>query len=467
MSFDSLQERLTALQETTAQVQELIDRLAGLKFQPGSVPLPQGNGNGGGDGDDEDDENVAAELSTEISQALREEEDDLELLAEEITDLRGGKEGSEAARRKERLREGLARLEGEVKRYVILSHPLLSFRIRLPPGWIESLITINNYQRYDDPVVAASSDLTLSLRRAHQAVTAELGRSIAVHETLAESTQKMRQLGTGYSRMDDMLRSSRDLLGVLMKSTKSDTWYLQTTFYLLVGTLGWLVFRRFMYGPLWWLVWFPVRLAFRTGSSAVGMVGSGSGGRPAGASMGVVDERGGAKVVGVGEEGAVPTVEVGGGGATGGKGASEADPDSMVEKVGRIVDRVEEQVGGGEGEGEGEGEVEAEVFVPVSDEYDVTREQAGRVRDEFRSSSRIGRGRASKHLRDLHEPVVVGVEPPGGLLTGIVNTRVPPSEAADVAIGPDIDNGDLARSETAQPLVGAEGAPGVLLGDII
>lgn len=115
MSFDSLQERLTALQETTAQVQELIDRLANLRFQPDTeAPAP---GDGYADGE-EDDENAAAELSTEISQALREEEEDLELLAEEITDLRGGKEGSEAARRKERLREGLARLEGEVKRYV-------------------------------------------------------------------------------------------------------------------------------------------------------------------------------------------------------------------------------------------------------------------------------------------------------------------------------------------------------------
>lgn len=235
-------------------------------------------------------------------------------------------------------------------------------------------------------MVAASSDLTLSLRRAHQAVTAELGRSMAVRGALAESTQKVRQLGSGYSRVDDMLRSSRDLVGVLLRSTKSDTWYLQTTFYLLAATLGWLVFRRFMYGPLWWLVWFPVRLAFRTGSSAVGMVG-GDGGRPAGASMGVVDERGAAKIVGVGEEGAVPTVDVGG---ARGEVVREGDPDSMVEKVGRIVDRIEDQVGSGDGDGEGEGELGleepaagAEVFVPASDEYNAAQEEAGRVRDEL------------------------------------------------------------------------------------
>lgn len=108
MSFEALQERLTALQETTSQVRDLIDRLATLDFQPGSVPLPVN--------DDGDDENVATELAAEINQILREEEEDLELLSEEVTDLRGGKEGSEAARRKERLREGVTRLEGEVKR---------------------------------------------------------------------------------------------------------------------------------------------------------------------------------------------------------------------------------------------------------------------------------------------------------------------------------------------------------------
>ncbi|KAK7745024.1 Protein transport protein sec20 [Cytospora paraplurivora] len=434
MTFDSLQERLAALQETTAQVQELIDRLASLKFQPHAEH---------DEAEDEDDEHVAAELSAEISQTLREEEDDLELLAEEVTDLRGGKEGSEAGRRKERLREGLARLEAEVKSRRASFHKaqltarrtLESSRRQERELLLQSYTTTAvqaaaaadgstpsrsganspnpattaNIRRrqthrhhhhnhhatpgpgYDDPVVAASSDLTLSLRRAHEAVTAELGRSMAVRGALAESTDKVRRLGSGYARVDDMLRSSRDLVGVLLSSSKSDTWYLQTTFYLLAATLGWLVFRRFVYGPLWWLVWFPVRLAFRTGSSAVGVVG-GVGGGKAGAGMGVVDEKGSARVVGVGEEGAVPTVDVGGGGGrvageVGDEGRQKGDPDSMLEKIGRIVDRVEEQVGSDDGHDyddatDGDGEepaAEAEVFVPVSDDH----EEAGRVRDEL------------------------------------------------------------------------------------
>ncbi|KAI3393612.1 hypothetical protein diail_3876 [Diaporthe ilicicola] len=404
MSFDALQERLTALQETTAQVKELIDRLANLKFQPGSVPLP------GGDGyDDEEENNVAKELSDEINSILRDEDEDLELLGEEITDMRGGKDGSDAARQKERLREGAARLEGEVKRAQLTARRSLEAAQRL-----ERELLLQSYTRAastpsrsganspapsanpaplrrrqhtqraadGDPVAMASSDLTTSLRRAHQAVTEELSRSIAVHGALQESTQKMKQLGADYSRMDDLLRSSRDLVGVLLKSNKTDTWYLQTTFYMLAATLAWLVFRRFMYGPLWWLVWLPLRLVFRTGSSAVGLVG----GRP-GATMEVAAGGQGAqsaKVVGVGEDGAVPTAQVGQGDKVA-SGKEAGDPDSMVDKVGRLVDRIEEQVGGMDDLGEQPAEeAEAEIFVPVSGEDGIAQEAAEqRLRDEL------------------------------------------------------------------------------------
>lgn len=232
--------------------------------------------------------------------------------------------------------------------------------------------------------MAASSDLTVSLRRAHQAVTDELSRSIAVHEALHESTLKMKALGSNYSRMDDMLRSSRDLVGVLLNSTKTDTWYLQTTFYMLLATLSWLVFRRFMYGPLWWLVWLPVRLAFRTGSAAVGLAG----GKPD-ATMEVGVAGGGAaqsiKIVGVGEEGAVPTARVG---QTGKRAAESEDEvsDTMADKVGRIVDRIDEQVAqmgelgqqpaGEEGHG-------AEGLVLTAGEDAAAQEAAARVRDEL------------------------------------------------------------------------------------
>ncbi len=105
MSFEALQERLAALQDTTSQLKELIDRLATLKFEPGSLPLSS-----------DDDNNIATELSGEINQILREEEDDLDLLREEVTDLRSGRPGSEAEHSKARLKDGAARLEKELKR---------------------------------------------------------------------------------------------------------------------------------------------------------------------------------------------------------------------------------------------------------------------------------------------------------------------------------------------------------------
>jgi protein transport protein SEC20 len=60
-----------------------------------------------------------------------------------------------------------------------------------------------------------------------------------------------------------MLSSSRNLLGTLLRSQKSDTWYLETAFYVLLSTIIWLIFRRIFYGPLWWLVWLPLKLSIR------------------------------------------------------------------------------------------------------------------------------------------------------------------------------------------------------------
>ena len=108
-TFDSLQERLSALQETTNSLKELIKRLATIEFQPGSVPLTNSS-----------EDNVASELSAEIISILREEEDDLELRQEEIIDLRTTKQTES---RKIRLKEAASRIEEELKAYGL---PLLS-----------------------------------------------------------------------------------------------------------------------------------------------------------------------------------------------------------------------------------------------------------------------------------------------------------------------------------------------------
>lgn len=96
MSFESLQERLAALQESIAQLRELIDRLANLKYD--------------GDTGNEDD---SGELSLEISQVLRDGQDDLKALREEVGYVQAGEHDVE------RLKEGVEKLGKDLTRYVV------------------------------------------------------------------------------------------------------------------------------------------------------------------------------------------------------------------------------------------------------------------------------------------------------------------------------------------------------------
>jgi len=88
----------------------------------------------------------------------------------------------------------------------------------------------------------------------------ELSRSQFAHDTLKESTAALNQLSESYTSLDSVLASTRSLLGTLLKSQKSDTWYLETAFYVLAVTVGWLIFRRFLYGPAWWFVYLPLKM---------------------------------------------------------------------------------------------------------------------------------------------------------------------------------------------------------------
>ncbi|KAL5614475.1 hypothetical protein BROUX41_004580 [Berkeleyomyces rouxiae] len=290
MSTDGLQERVVALQDASAQLRELIDRLSRLKFEPGSVPLNVSEEN-----------SVSGELSAEISQILREEEDELEILSEEVEDL--------PAASKSRLKDGVEMLLKELSGCrIAFRHAQLSARKSLADAQRrERQLLIAAYSQpvsatssqadtsedhqhkgslhgrtdkksssllqkkhtalsdEDQQMVGASSDVTLALRRTHDMIAAELARSEYAHQTLVESSQALAQLNESYGSLEGMLASSKDLLGTLLRSQKSDTWYLQTSFYMLLSTLAWLIFRRFLYGPAWWLLWLPLRLVFGTG----------------------------------------------------------------------------------------------------------------------------------------------------------------------------------------------------------
>lgn len=186
----------------------------------------------------------------------------------------------------------------------------------------------------DQQTVGASSNVTNALRRTHDLIATELSRSEFAHQMLTESSDALKQLNESYGSLDTMLSSSRDLLGTLLKSQKSDTWYLQTSFYMLLVTGAWLVFRRLLYGPAWWLVWLPIRLLFGLGStagSAVMQAGTGPGDSGA---VGGTNER--VSVEGLSNE-ELPTAKVGQEAKP-----ADGDPDSMIEKVGKIVEEAEE-----------------------------------------------------------------------------------------------------------------------------
>jgi protein transport protein SEC20 len=199
----------------------------------------------------------------------------------------------------------------------------------------------------------------------------ELSRSQFAHDTLKESTAALSQLSEQYSTLDTLLSSSRNLLGTLLKSQKSDTWYLETAFYILVATIIWLIFRRFVYGPAWWLIWLPLKMFYKAWMgvfTAVGLRSSRHGVFTDDAVVGAtnIPERPTLIVHSSATEplgratGSVraPSVNVGGGGrGAPPRGTEPAGQGGMVEEVGRIIDdsqqqgsSQEQQQGSGQGE---------------------------------------------------------------------------------------------------------------------
>lgn len=123
----------------------------------------------------------------------------------------------------------------------------------------------------DEIVAQASSDVTSALRRTHALMQNELSRSRFAQETLEQSTAALNDLGERYSDLNTLLSNSRALVTTLLKSTKSDTWYLETTFYILITTIVWLAFRRWLYGPLTWFLIWPLKILFRVVFGVVGL----------------------------------------------------------------------------------------------------------------------------------------------------------------------------------------------------
>ncbi|RKF79135.1 putative sec20 domain-containing protein [Golovinomyces cichoracearum] len=281
MNIEALSERLTALKESNIQVQKLVERLAAIDFQPGSIPL------------DDSDEGIVSELVAEILLVFKEQEDDLEFLKEEVIDLNPGRAEIEFAREKENLEietqkaiEDLKTQIGTFRRAQLIAKRRLEAaqreeRIILTKSFLEYEQTSLNAQSAiselnpkkesqksvflskEEKEINASSDVTAALRRTHEMMSNELSRSQFAHETLQESTMALTQLAEKYSSLDTLLLTSKNLLGTLLKSQKSDTWYLETAFYVLLLTICWLVYRRLLHGPIFWLFLYPLKMFFK------------------------------------------------------------------------------------------------------------------------------------------------------------------------------------------------------------
>ncbi len=304
-STTQLLDQLNAISNNLKSTQQLIHRLSTLSFQPGSEPL-----------DSSETNNVRLELAQDIHDSLKQLEEDLELLSQEAEDLNvvvhaSRRRDSELNRDRARLAAQIARLTEDLKtsrsqfRRAQLNakkasqqakakeRELLFASLQNPPPEEDQgkgdLFAARRHKPQnqkqltkEELEVDASSNVTAALRRTHDLLSTELSRSRFAQETFDQSTAALADLGEKYSSLDDILGKSRTLLSTLVRSQKSDTWYLETAFYILVGTLVWLFFRRILVGPLYllprffvrWFIWPVVSTLFslvgytvKTGSS--------------------------------------------------------------------------------------------------------------------------------------------------------------------------------------------------------
>ncbi|KAI2672040.1 hypothetical protein CBS147333_3182 [Penicillium roqueforti] len=275
-STTALQGRVKELSASLGQIQPLVDRLRDF-----TASIGQGD-------------EARLELGGEIHSRLKEAEQELELLRVEVEALETGsdsrRKSSAVHGQKEvekervvsmagRLAEDLKRTRGDFRTAQLQAKRNAELARRKERDLLLSRSYSSEKKKpsemftQDDLVLNASNDVTSALRRTHQLMQAELSRSHFAQSTLEQSTAAISSLSESYSSLDTLLSSTRSLANSLLRSQKSDTWYLETAFYILLATIGWLLFRRVFYGPLWWLVWQPLklfaRLAFATGAAGL------------------------------------------------------------------------------------------------------------------------------------------------------------------------------------------------------
>lgn len=373
-----LSQQLAQLSDSLRTTNGLISQLSKLSFQPGSEPLEGDQGS------------VRIELSQDIHDSLKQLEEDLELLKQEAEDLdtRAGhrRRDSDGDREKARLSAQVARLGEDLKgsrssfrraqltakkasesakqkeRELVFASLQTPPQNELPNGTDADgaaqpdlfagrrLLAQKSKLTKEELEVEASSNVTSSLRRTHDLLSTELSRSRFAQETFDQSTAALAELGEHYSNLDTILSNSRNLLGTLLRSQKSDTWYLETAFCILIATLVWLIFRRILLGPFIrlplfvfkWFLWKPFILFL----TVTGILNSSS--ESANGVRATTDIVAGPRtplIVQNSAKGAATPIGMAGRGVpvgAGGKGAKVKPAPKMVESIGRMAEETAE-----------------------------------------------------------------------------------------------------------------------------
>ncbi|BCS22341.1 putative protein transport membrane glycoprotein Sec20 [Aspergillus puulaauensis] len=380
-----LQTRLKELSAALTQIQPLVSRLHTF-----SVTVGQGD-------------EARLELGGEIHSRLKDAEDELELLKDDVdaletqTDSRRKGMDSEKETEKERavalarrLANDLKKTRGDfrnaqlqAKRNAEVARRKERELLLSRSDSVERRNPAKEKLTQDDIVKNASQDVTTALRRTHHLMQAELSRSQFAQETLEQSGAALSSLSESYTSLDTLLSSSRNLVGSLLRSQKSDTWYLETAFYILIGTISWLVFRRLLYGPLWWVVWMPFKLILRVVFGLSGAVGITSKAVESSATTSTTDmliqetpalsHVPEAKAHGAGRDNVPDQVP----------GMESADRDWIIDKIGEIVEDNVEQANLDDFTSE---ELQGEAEIPSNTKkrmFEATPEAVQRPRDEL------------------------------------------------------------------------------------
>jgi protein transport protein SEC20 len=172
----------------------------------------------------------------------------------------------------------------------------------------------------------------------------ELSRSRFAQETLEQSTAALTDLGEKYSDLNSLLANSKNLVSTLLKSTKSDTWYLETTFYILITTVLWLVFRRWLYGPLTWFLIWPLKVVFRIVFGVFGLATASTAATSSVASTSLIVKPSATngsprRIIDPNVQQPQQYVRVGGGGRGYNHGADPSPPGSYSHQVGKMAEQ--------------------------------------------------------------------------------------------------------------------------------